>query len=69
MEKLLESIASNIIIVVAIICYTVYAIFALRKKEESLEKYQELKILNELREQGVITQDEFDEKKADLLTG
>jgi hypothetical protein len=28
----------------------------------------ELRTLNELREKGVITQDEFDERKADLLS-
>jgi hypothetical protein len=31
------------------------------------KNYQELKILSELREKGIITQEEFDEKKETLL--
>ena len=30
--------------------------------------YQELAILNDLREKSIITQEEFDEKKAELLS-
>jgi hypothetical protein len=29
--------------------------------------YEELKLLNELREKGILTQEEFDEKKGELL--
>lgn len=50
--------------IVAIICFTVYQIMALRSHPH---RYEELKTLNELREKGVITQEEFDDKKADLL--
>jgi hypothetical protein len=49
------------------ICYTVYKICALRKQPTKVEKYEELKLLNDLREKGVITQEEFDDKKAELL--
>ena len=67
MDKIIEGIGSNIILVIAIICYTVYEICALRKQPTKVEKYEELKLLNDLREKGVITQEEFDDKKAELL--
>ena len=67
MDKIIESIGSNIILVIAIICYTTYEICALRKKPTKVEKYKELSLLNELREKGVITQEEFDDKKGELL--
>ena len=54
----------NAVWIVAIICYTIYQICALRRRPRSFE---ELKALNELREKGVITQAEFDAKKAELL--
>jgi hypothetical protein len=50
--------------IVAIVCYTIYQIFALRSCPR---RYEELKALNELREKGVITQQEFEAKKAELL--
>ena len=67
MEKIIESIGSNIVIVIAIICYTIYEICALRKQSTKVEKYEELKLLNELREKGVITEEEFKDKKGELL--
>ncbi len=51
--------------IVGIICYTVYQIIKLRAKPAN--RYEELKTLNELREKGVITQAEFDAKKAIIL--
>jgi hypothetical protein len=47
-----------------IVCFTIYQIFALRRNPN---RYEELKALNELREKGVITQQEFDLKKSELL--
>ena len=67
MDKIIEGIGSNIVLISAIICYTIYKIYALRKQPSKVEKYEELKLLNELREKGVITQEEFDDKKGDLL--
>jgi hypothetical protein len=54
----------NAVWIVAIVCFTVYQIFALRRTPR---RYEELKALNELREKGVITQEEFEVKKAELL--
>jgi uncharacterized membrane protein len=68
MDNIIESIGSNLLVIVAIVCYTIYQICALKKKPTKSEKYEELRTLNELREKGVITQDEFDERKADLLS-
>ena len=67
MDKLIEGIGSNIVLVIAIICYTIYEICTLRKQPTKVEKFEELKLLNELREKGVITQEEFDAKKGELL--
>ncbi len=50
--------------IVAIVCYTTYKIFELRRCPRP---YEELKTLNELREKGVITQGEFDKRKNELL--
>jgi hypothetical protein len=67
MDKIIESIGSNVLFIIAIVCYTIYQICALKKSPTKSEKYEELKTLNELREKGIITQEEFDEKKTDLL--
>jgi hypothetical protein len=40
----------------------------LDRRHRLLHRYEELKALNELREKGVITQEEFDEKKGELLS-
>ncbi len=52
--------------IVAIVCYTIYQIYALRRRPRRFD-FEELKALNELREKGVITQAEFEAKKAELL--
>ena len=67
MDKIVEGIGSNIVLVIVILCYTVYEICALTKQPGKAEKYEELKLLNDLREKCVITQEEFDEKKGELL--
>jgi len=67
MDNIIEGIGNNIIIVIGIICYTIYEICTLRKEPAKLEKYAELKLLNELREKGVITEEEFKDKKGELL--
>jgi uncharacterized protein with GYD domain len=54
----------NIIWIVVVLCFTTYQIMALRKNPN---RYEELKALHELKEKGVITQEEFDEKKSELL--
>ena len=49
----------------------VVAWFAIQSRWEAWSRrqnYQELKILNELREKNIITQGEFDEKKEELLS-
>jgi hypothetical protein len=68
MDKIIESLGSNLLIIVGIVCYTIYEICKLKKVPSKAEKYEELRTLNELREKGVITQDEFDEKKMELLS-
>lgn len=67
MDKIVEEIGSNILVIIAIVCYTVYEICALNKRPAKSQRYEELRTLNELREKGIITQEEFDEKKAELL--
>jgi hypothetical protein len=67
MDKLLNEIGGNIVFIIAIVCYTVYEICALKKRPPKSERYEELRTLNELREKGIITQEEFDEKKTSLL--
>ena len=67
MGKIIEAISSNIVIVIAIICYAIYEVCALRKQPTRAEKYAELKLLHELFQNGVITQAEFDSKKEELL--
>ena len=68
MDKIIETIGSNLLFIVAIVCYTIYQICALKKSPTRSEKYEELKTLNELREKGVITEEEFNEKKDELLS-
>jgi len=53
---------------VPLLCVVVW--FAIESRWEAYSRrqnYQELKILNELREKSIITQREFDEKKEELL--
>jgi hypothetical protein len=67
MDKIIEGIGSNIVIVIAIVCYAIYKICALRKQPTKAEKYEELKLLHDLLGIGIITQEEFDDKKGELL--
>ena len=67
MDKVIESMGSYLHLIIAIVCYTIYEICALKKSPTKSEKYEELKTLDELREKGIITQEEFDAKKFDLL--
>jgi hypothetical protein len=68
MDKFIDSIGSNLLFMVAVICYTIYEICALKSRPTKSERYEELKSLHELREKGVITEAEFNEKKGDLLS-
>ena len=52
-----------------LICMVVY--FAIESRWEAYSRrknYEELKILKDLRERSIITQEEFDEKKEELLS-
>jgi hypothetical protein len=54
---------------VPLLCVAVW--FAIESRWEAWSRrqnYQELKILNELREKNIITQGEFDAKKEELLS-
>ncbi len=54
---------------VPFLCVAVW--FAIESRWEAYSRrknYEELKILNELREKSIITQEEFDEKKEGLLS-
>ena len=54
---------------VPLVCLVVY--FAIQSRWDAYSRkkaYEELKLLNELREKSIITQEEFDEKKDELLT-
>ena len=65
---MLNMFGENSVVIVAILCYTAYQIVALQRGSRSRrEKYEELKLLNELREKGVISQEDFDAKKTELL--
>jgi hypothetical protein len=53
---------------VPLLCMVIY--FAIQSRWDAYIRrmnYQELKTLHELREKGIITQEEFDEKKEELL--
>ena len=54
---------------VPLLCVVVY--FAIQSRWDAYSRrkaYEELKLLNELRERSIITQEEFDEKKGELLS-
>jgi len=52
-----------------VLCVLVWFVIESRWEAYSRRKnYQELTILNELREKSIITQEEFDEKKEELLS-
>lgn len=53
--------------IVAIVCFTVYQIVALRSRPARKNRYDDLKTLHELCEKGAITKDEFEKKKQEIL--
>lgn len=71
MNKMLDSIAAHsgwLVPFVPFLCVLVW--FAIESRWEAYSRrknYEELKILNELREKSIITQEEFDGKKEELL--
>lgn len=67
MDKIIDGFGSNLVLITAIICYCIYEICALNKQPNRAAKYEELKLLNELREKKIITEDEFNDKKDELL--
>ena len=67
MDKIIESIGSNLVLVIGIVCFTIYMIWEPKEHPTKVEKYEELSLLPELLEKGVITQQEFDEKKGEFL--
>jgi hypothetical protein len=72
MNKMVDYIAAHsgwLLSFVPFLC--VAAWFAIDSRWEAYlrrKNYEELKILNELREENIITQGEFDEKKEELLS-
>ena len=72
MNKILENIAANsfwLLAFLPIVCVLVY--FAIESRWDAYSRkkaYEELKLLGELREKGILTQEEFDEKKEQLLS-
>lgn len=67
MQAILQAVADNLLALVAIVGITIYAVTAVRKQPNPHEKYDEIERLHRLKEQGAITQDEFEAKKAELL--
>ena len=72
MTKIVESITAIftwLVPFLPILCFVVY--FAIESRWEAYvrrKNYEELKALNELREKSIITQEEFDERKEELLS-
>jgi len=71
MNKLLENIAEQsfwLLLFVPLLCFLIYEAIESRWESYSRKKaYEELKLLNELREKNILTQEEFDQKKEELL--
>ena len=71
MNKILENIADQsywLWVIVPFLCFGVWNAIDSRWEAYLRKKaYEELRLLNELREKGILTQDEFDEKKEELL--
>ena len=67
MQAILQAVADNLLALVAIVGITIYAVTAVRKQPNPHEKYDEIERLHRLKEQGAITQDEFEAKKTELL--
>lgn len=53
--------------IVAIVCFTIYQIVALRARPARKNRCEELKTLYELCEKGAITKEEFEKKKQEIL--
>jgi len=72
MNKMFDYIAAHsewLLAFVPFICLLVWFAIESRWAAYSRRKnYQELEILNALREKSIITQEEFDEKKEELLS-
>ena len=72
MNKIFDQIAAAsewLVPFLPILCFIVY--FAIESRWEAYvrrKNYEELKALNELREKSIITQEEFDERKEELLS-
>jgi hypothetical protein len=72
MNEMFDSIIAHsgwIVPFVPILCMVVY--FAIESRWEAYSRrknYQELLFLNQLREKSIITQEEFNEKKEQLLS-
>lgn len=60
MNKLFDSIADWLPFILLLIWFGIDSLWEAYSRRKN---YDELKILNELREKGIITQEEFDEKK------
>ena len=72
MSKIFDSLADNLSdwfpLIILFACMAAYWAITSRWEAYSRRKnYEELKILNDLREKAIITQDEFEEKKESLL--
>jgi hypothetical protein len=71
MNRIYESIAAHsdwLLAFVPLFCMLVY--FATQSRWDAYSRrkaYEELKLLNDLREKRILTQEEFDEKKEELL--
>jgi hypothetical protein len=69
MNQISEALSDWSPIIVAFVCIAAY--FAVTSRWEAYTRrknYEELKILNDLREKSIITQEEFEEKKETLLS-
>ena len=72
MNKMIDYIAGHsflLLVFVPFLCMVVW--FAVESRWQAsvrTRNYQELKMLNELRERGIITQEEFQERKEALLS-
>ena len=72
MNKMFDYVVAHsdwLVLFVPFLCVLVW--FAIESRWEAYSRrknYQELQLLNELREKSIITQEEFDEKKEELLS-
>ena len=71
MNKIIETFADHstwLFIFIPLLCFLFWDAIESRWNAYSRKKaYEELKVLNELREKGILTQEEFNEKKEELL--